>query len=236
MSHPQRTSGYTSAPRGYTPVGNRPPPPMHRQQPPPINDARRQQNWQSSDVRGPMHSEIRGERRRSRDYLYQQHPQHAVRNPHGNVTVGRSRSLTRPERQRPRPGLIRTPSRTRPPQAHPMIMPPRMQNQPMSNRLQQQLLEQKMAQQQQQQQTALPSHPIEEEKQEKPKVLTSWWAWTAFLVTCCIPNWFIRVCLRKPNPMMQQAWREKVKDKNKYWTKKAWPFLLYSAKIDLISF
>ncbi|ORZ15968.1 chitin synthase-domain-containing protein [Absidia repens] len=58
------------------------------------------------------------------------------------------------------------------------------------------------------QQKKLQQQQLEEE--EKPDVLTNWWSWMAFLATCCIPNWFIRVCLRKPNPLTQQAWREKL--------------------------
>ncbi|KAI7898177.1 chitin synthase [Cokeromyces recurvatus] len=46
--------------------------------------------------------------------------------------------------------------------------------------------------------------------EEKVKVLTNWWSWIAFLMTCCIPSWFIRVCLRKKDSMVQQAWREKL--------------------------
>jgi hypothetical protein len=105
-------------------------------------------------------------------------------------------------------------------------------NQPMSNRLQQQLQQQKL----QQQHEALlgqggggnrppaggntPSAGMDprqqkklqqlEEEENKPKVLTNWWSWMAFLATCCIPNWFMRVCMRMPNPLTQQAWREKV--------------------------
>ncbi|KAI9284048.1 chitin synthase, partial [Umbelopsis sp. AD052] len=41
-------------------------------------------------------------------------------------------------------------------------------------------------------------------------VVRGWWGWTARIVTCCIPNWFIKSCLRKPNALMQQAWREKL--------------------------
>ncbi|KAI8339625.1 chitin synthase [Chlamydoabsidia padenii] len=48
------------------------------------------------------------------------------------------------------------------------------------------------------------------EEEDKPNVLTNWWSWMAFLATCCIPNWFMRVCLRMPNALTQQAWREKL--------------------------
>lgn len=156
--------------------------------------------------------------------------------PYRRVSMNRSRSLSRPERQRPRQGMFRSPSQQRQqmmmygPNGHPQngggnAGPPGYMNarprpsQPMPNRLQQQLQQQKI-QQQQQQQALLsgpgPNQPInnnnkkEDIPEEKVKVLTNWWAWTAFLMTCCIPNWFLRVCLRKKNPMVQQAWREKV--------------------------
>ncbi|KAI8393502.1 chitin synthase-domain-containing protein [Radiomyces spectabilis] len=139
-------------------------------------------------------------------------------------SMNRSRSLSRPERQRPRQGMIRSPSQQRamanrypmqPGTQNPMMMQGRPRpNQPMSNRLQQQLQQQKLHQQQEAllDQAPLQANRAQEEliDEEKPKVLTSWWAWIAFLATCCIPNWFIRVCFRKPNAMMQQAWREKL--------------------------
>ncbi|KAL0092181.1 chitin synthase [Phycomyces blakesleeanus] len=84
----------------------------------------------------------------------------------------------------------------------------------MSNRLQQQLQQQQMQQQQMQQQQLQQQQLLEQNQpkvpEEQPKVLTNWWAWMAFLATCCIPSWFIRVVFRKPNSMMQQAWREKL--------------------------
>jgi chitin synthase len=157
-------------------------------------------------------------------------------------TVSRSRSLSRPERQRPKQGMFRTPSQQRrmigsgrPGPAGSTMMHhyqrPRMNpNQPMSSRLQQQLQQQKLQQQHEallsqsppgggngppngggmdpRQQKMLP----QPEEEEKPKVLTNWWSWMAFLATCCIPNWFMRMCLRMPNPLTQQAWREKVRE------------------------
>ncbi|KAI9314161.1 chitin synthase [Dichotomocladium elegans] len=94
-------------------------------------------------------------------------------------TISRSRSLTRPERQRPRQGMIRTPSQ----------QPAGLNN--------------------------APPPPVAEKNDEnddelKPKVLTSWWSWVAFLATCCFPPFVIRIVFRKPNALMQQAWREKV--------------------------
>lgn len=153
--------------------------------------------------------------------------------PYRRVSMNRSRSLSRPERQRPRQGMIRSPSQQQrmqqqqryynngnaqtPPPGHPQHQRPRPNNYPMPNRLQNQLQQQKM----QQQQEALLNQPqmsqqqqMQQKKQQEPeekvKVLTSWWAWLAFLMTCCIPNWFLRVCLRKRDAMVQQAWREKL--------------------------
>ncbi|KAI9261705.1 chitin synthase [Sporodiniella umbellata] len=108
--------------------------------------------------------------------------------------IPRSRSLTRPERQRPRQGLV---------QPQRIQRPNRPINHPMPNRLQHQL-------QQKQSKEAVQPKDIHIETVNEPKVLTSWWAWMAFMMTCCIPNCFLRVCLRKKNPMVQQAWREKL--------------------------
>ncbi|CEG69555.1 Putative Chitin synthase [Rhizopus microsporus] len=140
--------------------------------------------------------------------------------PYRRVSMNRSRSLSRPERQRPRPGMIRSPSQQQRMMQQQMqqqrMRPPRPSNYPMPNRLQHQLQQQqKMYQQQQQQEMALLENNKKENNdanipEEKIKVLTSWWAWLAYLMTCCIPNWFLRVCLRKKNPMVQQAWREKL--------------------------
>ncbi|KAI8974739.1 chitin synthase [Pilobolus umbonatus] len=93
---------------------------------------------------------------------------HPGQGPYRRVSMNRARSLSRPERQRPRQGMIRSPSQQQNTQKKPDI------------------------------------------PEEKVEVLTSWWAWLAFLMTCCIPNWFLRSCLKKQNPMVQQAWREKL--------------------------
>ncbi|KAI9313223.1 chitin synthase-domain-containing protein [Dichotomocladium elegans] len=52
--------------------------------------------------------------------------------------------------------------------------------------------------------------PKEKELENEPSVLTSWWAWVAYLVTCCIPGWCLKSCCRKRTMIMQQAWREKI--------------------------
>ncbi|KAI8982417.1 chitin synthase-domain-containing protein [Mycotypha africana] len=191
--------------------------------------------------------------------------QSAMSGPYQRVSMNRSRSLSRPERQRPRAGMIRSPSQQQrlqqqaryygqpqpqyqsllnstqhQPSMHQRPVPPNNSHpnpnhngrflNPMSNRLQQQLQQQKyqqqqllqqQQQQQQQQQEALLNQSLNtnnkklqksppDEPEEKIKVLTSWWAWIAYLATCCIPNWFLRICLKKRNAMVQQAWREKL--------------------------
>ncbi|KAI8377815.1 chitin synthase-domain-containing protein [Radiomyces spectabilis] len=136
----------------------------------------------------------------------------AIHGAHPGAGLNRSKSLTRPERQRPRSGMLRsTSSQNTNAQSNGSIpqRPPTV-NQPMSHHLQQQLEQQKMQQQYAALDAIGETKDVTPEKEIKPKVLTSWWAWTAYLATCCIPNWFIRICLRKPNPLMQQAWREKL--------------------------
>lgn len=180
---------------------------------------------------------------RSTEYLVQ--PQIALPglNTRTDANLGRSKSLarakslSRPERQRPRQGILRSPSQHREQMS---ARAARMQaSQPMSQRLQEQLQRHKMEEQKKQQQqiqrqsilsleqlqrqsiygnydipspkgSVYPLDPAWDEEEKDIKVREGYWAWTAFLVTCCIPAWFIRVCLRKTNPMMQQAWREKV--------------------------
>lgn len=155
-----------------------------------------------------------------------QHPYHRA-----TANLNRSKSLTRPERQRPRTGMIKHTTSIRQQAATTTantaaggsggnggnINSPRTpfnnsnyngRNQPMSNNLQLQLQQQK---QQQLMNNGAQSVMEEQEPLEKePSVLNNWWAWIAFLCTCCIPNYIIRVWGRKPNKNMQQAWREKV--------------------------
>ncbi|KAI8640686.1 chitin synthase-domain-containing protein [Parasitella parasitica] len=138
--------------------------------------------------------------------------------------INRSKSLTRPERQRPRPGMINASNNLGASQrrtsglnhrrsnyGHTGDISHNTHNQPMSNNLQTQLAQQK----QQLNHGAVPVasniSDVSEEKEEKePSPLNNWWAWIAFLCTCCFPNYIIRVWFGKPNKNMQQAWREKV--------------------------
>lgn len=218
---------------------------LNRPRPPPHNRSQQQQQQQRSSrtPQGMSPQQQQQQQRASRDQQQYQssrqqggrpmrppsnyananptmgNPHHGGQGPYRRVSMNRSRSLSRPERQRPRTGMIRSPSqqqRMNQQQRYgpngPPNMRPRPNNQPMPNRLQHQLQQQKLYQQQE----ALLDQPTTNQKkqeipEEKVKVLTSWWAWLAFLMTCCIPNWFLRACLKKKNAMVQQAWREKVK-------------------------
>ncbi|KAI8375401.1 chitin synthase [Choanephora cucurbitarum] len=117
-----------------------------------------------------------------------------------DTALNRSKSLTRPERQRPRVGLISSnPNQQH--HRHSNVRSP----QPMPDQLQLQLEQQKQSLS-----TERLSDASTIKTKEESRVLTSWWAWTAFICTCCFPNCIIRICFGKPNRGMQQAWREKV--------------------------
>lgn len=154
----------------------------------------------------------------------------------GSANLNRSKSLTRPERQRPRPGMINNSNVNKQPNGSRYrrslhrkqnndINSNRLNtNQPMSRNLQTQL-----AQQKQQHQMAIDSLSArefsdegvpDEELEKEARVLNNWWAWIAFLVTCCFPNYIIHHCFGKPNKNMQQAWREKVSEPSKIIKKK----------------
>ncbi|EPB90013.1 hypothetical protein HMPREF1544_03125 [Mucor circinelloides 1006PhL] len=151
----------------------------------------------------------------------------------GSTNINRSKSLTRPERQRPRPGMINAsnnlgaggPSQRRTSGLNHRKtsrgdgghggnggIPHNSHNQPMSSNLQMQLAQQK---QQQMNNGAIPvssqmSDLSDQDEQKEPSPLNNWWAWVAFLCTCCYPPYIIRVWFGKSNKNMQQAWREKV--------------------------
>lgn len=227
---------------GMDQISSRPRPPPHQQhqqprsqpQQPPRSRQSQQQQQHGYQYQPSRQSQMppQSGARPMRPPGHHQHPMvHGAppvvgQGPYRRVSMNRSRSLSRPERQRPRQGMIRSPSQQQrmyqqqqqqqgryqpgpPHQGGPNNMRPRPN--PMPNRLQSQLQQQKMYQQE-----ALLNQPqqsgkkVQEPEEEKIKVLTSWWAWIAFLMTCCIPNWFLRVCLGKRNALVQQAWREKL--------------------------
>ncbi|KAI9260371.1 chitin synthase [Helicostylum pulchrum] len=234
---------------------NRPRPPPHNR---PQQQQQPSQQQRSSRQQGGV-PQLSSQQRGSREHLYQSSrqpqpqpgggprpmrppgnygganpsmtpPGSGGQGPYRRVSMNRSRSLSRPERQRPRTGMIRSPSQQQRinqqqqgrygppggpggPPGPGGSMRPRPNNYPMPNRLQHQLQQQKIYQQEallDQQPGPNQKKPLPPPEEEQPKVLTSWWAWMAFLLTCCFPNWFLRVCLKKNNAMVQQAWREKL--------------------------
>lgn len=234
---------------GYYPMSgnNTPPhPPTHRQHHSPSPHYHQQQHRTMEESRRSydQHHHHRSQQQhriasgqgQSGRPMHGQRPPQAQYNANNNMayrqgSVSRSRSLSRPERQRPRQGMLnRTPSQHRAAAGvylAPGAANPQAARQPMSPaQLQQQKLQQQRAagltagggmaaassgnaMHMQSQQPPLPP-PKDEEEEDKPPVRTTLWGWIAFLVTCCYPPVFIRVVFRKENALMQQAWREKV--------------------------
>jgi hypothetical protein len=97
-------------------------------------------------------------------------------------------------------------------------------NQPMSNNLQLQLQQQKQLLNENKSNA---SYVEPEEEIKEPSVLNNWWAWIAFLCTCCFPNYIIRVWFGKSNKGMQQAWREKVCNNEKEYAFKYSKFIQF---------
>lgn len=135
-----------------------------------------------------------------------------------STNIQRSKSLTRPERQRPKQSMISHAQQQQHQQQHHRrhhdynqhLHHRRPHSRPMSSQLQQQLEVQKQSQTTLPPVTLVPSVDTAKEDQKEPKVLTSWWAWIAFICTCCFPPIMIEKCFGKTNKNMQQAWREKV--------------------------
>lgn len=151
----------------------------------------------------------------------------------------RTKSLSRPERHRPRQGILRSTdgnvgqyhqfnnnnnSNIYQQQHHRHYG--RRIDQPMSQELAQQLAQYRkdhIRQQLSKQDTDLTnnrqsgdrgadrkSRGKKERGASNTNVRAGWWAWVAFLATCCFPSCCIRLCFGKSNSMMRQAWREKV--------------------------
>ncbi|KAG2185821.1 hypothetical protein INT43_002258 [Umbelopsis isabellina] len=115
-------------------------------------------------------------------------------------SVKRARSLTRPDRHRPRPTLFNyEPS---PPQQIKNMNMMRARNELVRDAAIGKLTTDHI--------------PSDEAKhtQAAPRTATtskmSWWSITANIATCCIPSCFLSYCLKKRNPLVRQAWREKV--------------------------
>lgn len=156
----------------------------------------------------------------------------------GNDTLRRAKSLSRPERQRPRQGILRStangPGHPSPNTTIYRHNHPKPLGQPMPDQLAQQLAQHRKNHIRQQRTTTqgvlkqdadIASDPANQRARRLPHdrksqgrkhrsasaVRTGSWAWFAFLITCCFPSCCIRVCFGKSNAMMRQAWREKVK-------------------------
>ena len=147
-------------------------------------------------------------------------------------SVNRQRSLTRPERQRPRPGMLRqrtgsdsippVPQAQAPvdPQAQQQRVDQNMRNRirgyPSENRVRKTSMSQQQRQQvqsntkQQAQRKELQRRASSKRKPPKAKVKMTWWAIVAQVLTCCFPNWCLKTCLKKKDPLVRQAWREKL--------------------------
>lgn len=234
---------------GYYPMSgnNTPPhPPTHRQHHSPsphyqqqhrtMEESRRSYDQHHHHRSQQQHRITSGQGQSGRP-MHGQRPPQAQYNANNNMayrqgSVSRSRSLSRPERQRPRQGMLnRTPSQHRAAAGvhlAPGAANPQAARQPMSPaQLQQQKLQQQRAagltagggmaaassgnaMHMQSQQPPLPPPKDDDDEEDKPPVRTTLWGWIAFLVTCCYPPVFIRVVFRKENALMQQAWREKV--------------------------
>lgn len=156
--------------------------------------------------------------------------QEAGNTPYRRVSLSRARSLSRPERQRPRPGMLRDHSRG---EMEYRPSPSPGPGRPLGPAEQQRRMRQQMQQMNIQRQSTLPPQAgaansplptlpptglqrtqtattVKKVNQQQDRVVRGWWGWTARIATCCFPNWFIKSCLRKPNAQMQQAWREKL--------------------------
>ncbi|KAG2189051.1 hypothetical protein INT44_004193 [Umbelopsis vinacea] len=144
-------------------------------------------------------------------------------------SVNRQRSLTRPERQRPRPGMVRSRENSEiiiPPVAGPPVDPQlqqqrvdqkmrnRIRGYPSENRVRKTDVSQQQAPPQdgrlQAQRKELQRRASSKRKPPKAKVKLTWWAITAQVLTCCCPNWCLKACMRKKDPLVRQAWREKL--------------------------
>ncbi|KAI8331019.1 chitin synthase-domain-containing protein [Chlamydoabsidia padenii] len=166
----------------------------------------------------------------------QSHPYYHHGMSTGTHSMRRAKSLSRPERQRPRQGILRSTTTNQGGTKainssfaqhaqhnhhsetiyHQTSQPV---GQPMSERLAQQLEKHRKEQIRQHQHQLLKqetditiggttSDPMSQKKDHHHR--TGCWAWMAFLATCCFPSCCIRVCFGKSNAMMRQAWREKM--------------------------
>lgn len=89
----------------------------------------------------------------------------------------------------------------------------RIRGYPAENRARKPSMDQQRQQQdrrQQAQRKELQRRASSKRKPPKAKIKMTWWAITAQILTCCCPNWCLKACLRKKDPLVRQAWREKL--------------------------
>ncbi|KAG2179561.1 hypothetical protein INT44_006408 [Umbelopsis vinacea] len=118
------------------------------------------------------------------------------RSHHGSLL--RARSLTRPDRQRPRPPLFQQD-----------MLPPQRTKMDMV-RARNEILNASAVVKDSNIATSheakhLPPVP----RNSVPTTNMTWWSITANIATCCFPSWFLSHCFKKHNPLVRQAWREK---------------------------
>lgn len=130
-------------------------------------------------------------------------------NDKSGTLVSRQRSLTRPERQRPRPGMVSGMTNS--------ITMDQLSNAVAASQTQNTNRENKHI-------GAITSNsgiiriPLGamDHAEAMPKrqgfsfARFSWWVILSRLATCCFPGCCLRICLKKNSKMVQQAWREKV--------------------------
>lgn len=125
------------------------------------------------------------------------------------ASIQRQRSLTRPERQRPRPSMV-----TGIPTA---LSAEKMSGDPTSTSLHSAAGEvnHRRAITSNSGKLRVPLGAIDQgdESQYKPgfsfSFQFSWWVIASRIATCCFPGWCLRICLKKQSKVVQQAWREK---------------------------
>lgn len=117
----------------------------------------------------------------------------------------RARSLTRPDRQRPRPPLFNH------------DLQPMQRSKADMVRARNEILNASAVQKESTINNVFLSdeamHPHSVPRNNNNTARTSnmtWWSITANIATCCFPSWFLSYCLNKGNPPVRQAWREKV--------------------------
>ncbi|KAJ2957347.1 hypothetical protein NQZ79_g6961 [Umbelopsis isabellina] len=123
------------------------------------------------------------------------------------AAVGRQRSLTRPERQRPKPSMVTG-------------IPKALSVEQMSSDISTSPVNTTGNLNHKRAITSNSAHrrfnhsniEFQDEYNKKNHRFGrfSWWAVSSRIATCCFPGWCLRICMKKTSKPVQQAWREKV--------------------------